>query len=69
MPRHRYILVSDCIALDRRLLPSALIAPAVSIGSDPLSSPEPSPGPDPGPSAPITLPPMPPSGPIGPGTS
>ena len=36
---------------------------------EPLPAPEPSPGPNPGTSTPITLPPMPPTGPIAPGTS
>ena len=66
-------------ALDLRLSPTSLfpvvcITPPVYshqdlVGDDPLPSPEPPPGTDPGPSAPITPPPIPPSGPIGPGTS
>ncbi len=36
---------------------------------EPLPAPEPSPGPNPGTAAPITPPPMPQVGPIGPGTS
>lgn len=67
--RHRYVLVPDGPALDRRLIPSAFLGYAAPIGHDPLPEPEPPPGTDPGPSAPITLPPMAPSGPIGPGTS
>lgn len=72
MPRrHRYVLVSDTPALDRRLMPSAWIAPAptATLGDDPLPDPEPSPGPDPGTTTPIAPAPLPPSGPIGPGTS
>jgi hypothetical protein len=71
MPRRRrqYFLTSDTHMLDRRLMPSAVIATAITVGDDPLPSPEPSPGTDPGPYAPITPPPLPPSGPIGPGTS
>jgi len=41
----------------------------LAAADDPLPSPEPSPGPDPGTSTPIVTPPIPPSGPIGPGTS
>jgi hypothetical protein len=67
-PRHRYVPVPDNYTLDRRLIPSALIAPAITIGADPLPDPEPSPGTDPGSSGPLTPPPLPPSGPIGPGT-
>ena len=70
MPRRRrYFLVPASHTLDPRLIPSAFFAPPGSIGSDPLPSPEPSPGTDPGSSVPITPPPIPASGPIGPGTS
>lgn len=74
MPRRRrYIPVPDSPTLERRLIPSALIASVISstdlVGDDPLPAPEPSPGPDPGTSTPITPPPLPPSGPIGPGTT
>lgn len=69
MPRcHRSFLASS-ETLDRRLMPSAWIAPVHSLGTDPLPSPEPPPGSDPGTSTPIITPPIPPSGPIGPGTS
>jgi hypothetical protein len=70
MPRRRrYFLASDSHTLDRRLIPSAFVALAVSVGDDPLPNPEAPPGPDPGTDTPITPPPLPPSGPIGPGTS
>ena len=55
--------------LDRRLIPSALVAPAFHLQEDPIPDPEPSPGLDPGTHTPTTPPPLPPSGPIGPGTS
>lgn len=54
--------------LPARLAPSCFVA-MVGVGDDPLPEPEGPPGTDPGPTAPITLPPMPASGPIGPGTS
>ena len=67
-------------ALDLRLSPTSLLPVGLhvrprsaacqrSVGDDPLPDPEPSPGPDPGTGTPITPPPLPPSGPIGPGTS
>lgn len=52
-------------ALEPRIAPSTLVA----LADDPLPEPEPSPGKDPGTSTPIVTPPIPPSGPIGPGTS
>ena len=65
--------------LDLRLSPSSLVlggchalpvysAPELAC-DDPLPDPEPPPGTDPGSGAPITPPPLPKSGPIGPGTS
>jgi hypothetical protein len=67
-PRRHYALVPGSYLLDRRLIPSAMVAPAMSIEWAPLPDPEPSPGPDPGTNAPVAQPPLPPSGPIGPGT-
>ena len=64
--------------LDSRLSLTSLavgvsVAPVVgaqlSAADDPLPAPEPDPGPNPGTSTPTVNPPMPPSGPIGPGTS
>jgi hypothetical protein len=52
--------------LEPRIAPTALVG-AVLRPDDPLPDPEPSPGEDPGSSAPITPPPLAPSGPIGPG--
>lgn len=70
MPRARrsFFVAADHL-LDRRLIPSALIGPLYSGNADPLPEPEPDPGPNPGTSTPVVTPPMPPSGPIGPGTS
>lgn len=63
-------------SLDMRLSPSFLLADGVVASQlglmaddEPLPAPEPSPGPNPGTAAPITPPPMPQVGPIGPGTS
>jgi hypothetical protein len=67
-PRHRFHAPGGH-TLDRRLLPSAWIAPAAPSANEPLPDPESSPGTDPGSDAPITPPPIPVSGPIGPGTS
>lgn len=65
--------------LDLRLSPTtlslgaSLVSPPLThhIGAedDPLPDPEPSPGPYPGDDPPITHPELPPSGPVGPGTS
>jgi hypothetical protein len=65
--------------LDLRLSPTSLslgaslVTPAITnhmlSEDDPLPDPEPSPGPYPGDDPPITHPELPPSGPIGPGTS
>lgn len=65
--------------LDLRLSPTtlslgtSLVGPALTHHSgaddDPLPDPEPSPGPYPGDDPPITHPELPPSGPVGPGTS
>ena len=70
MPRRRSALSFDnCNRLDVRLLPSALIAHCDQLENVPLPEPEPSPGTDPGADAPVVQPPIPPSGPMGPGTS
>jgi hypothetical protein len=64
--------------LDLRLSPSALFSGAAVVATavhlttcddDPLPDPEPSPGPYPGGDPPISHPELPPTGPIGPGTS
>jgi hypothetical protein len=65
--------------LDLRLSPSSLFSgAAVAVTAvhqvradddDPLPDPEPSPGPYPGGDPPITHPELPPTGPIGPGSS
>jgi hypothetical protein len=59
-------------ALERKLSLSALaggITAAVTVGGDdiPPPDPEPDPGPFPGDDPPIVYPPLPPSGPVGPG--
>jgi hypothetical protein len=65
-------------ALGLRLSPSALLVGEChavvmqsldQLENEPLPDPEQSPGPDPGTNAPVAQPPLPPSGPIGPGTS
>jgi hypothetical protein len=65
-------------SLDLRLSPTsvslgaAVLHPTVSVISaddDPLPDPEPSPGPYPGNDPPIDHPELPPSGPVGPGSS
>ena len=65
--------------LDLRLSPSSLLAGASAsavashhiraFDNDPLPDPEPSPGPYPGGEPPITHPELPPTGPVGPGSS
>ena len=65
--------------LDLRLSPSSLFSGAVvavtadyhvrAYDDDPLPDPEPSPGPYPDGEPPITQPPLPPTGPVGPGSS
>ncbi|MGP0063513.1 MAG: hypothetical protein ACLQGP_07945 [Isosphaeraceae bacterium] len=65
--------------LDLRLSPSSLLSSAGVAASagyhvrayddDPLPDPEPSPGPYPGSEPPITHPELPPTGPVGPGSS
>jgi hypothetical protein len=68
--------------LDLRLSPSALsLSPAIlascvyhsnvyhPLDDDPIPDPEPSPGPYPGNDPPITHPELPPTGPVGPGSS
>lgn len=65
--------------LDLRLSPSSLFSGAAvavradchvrAFDDDPLPDPEPSPGPYPGADPPITHPELPPTGPIGPGSS
>jgi hypothetical protein len=79
--QRRFRFSSSEFALEVRFSPAiispyvpAATAPAVSIchlasEDDPLPDPEPSPGPYPGDDPPITHPELPPSGPIGPGTS
>jgi hypothetical protein len=65
--------------LDLRLSPSSLVSGAAlgavashqvrALDDDPLPDPEPSPGPYPGGEPPITHPELPPTGPVGPGSS
>jgi hypothetical protein len=65
--------------LDLRLSPSSLLSGAAvaalashqvrAYDDDPLPDPEPSPGPYPGGEPPITHPELPPTGPVGPGSS
>jgi hypothetical protein len=79
---HRHTVFDSLISLetlDLRLSPTSLslgaslAAPVFShhgpTEDDPLPDPEPSPGPSPGPNPPITHPELPPTGPVGPGTS
>ena len=76
----RYSVFDGSISLEAlglRLNPSALLVGGChgvvhsldQLENEPLPDPEQSPGPDPGTNAPVALPPLPPSGPIGPGTS
>ncbi len=77
----RFSLLDDGFSMERldsRLSLTTLavgvsVAPVVgaqlSAADDPLPAPEPDPGANPGTSTPTVNPPMPPSGPIGPGTS
>jgi hypothetical protein len=53
-------------ALEQRLSLSAVTA-TVTVGEIPPPDPEPDPGPFPGENPPIVYPPLPPSGPVGPG--
>ena len=58
------------LSLPVRIAPSAMAIAAVQLVSyDSLPDPEPSPGSDPGLNTPVIPVPLPPSGPIGPGTS
>lgn len=78
----RYTLLDGGISMERldpRLSLTSLLFGGGSVSpvfgshlaaaDDPLPSPEPPPGTDPGTGTPIITPPIPPSGPIGPGTS
>lgn len=58
---------------EKRIIPTDLTPTTstilVSTTNDPLPDPEPSPGPNPGLNTPVVPVPLPPAGPIGPGTS
>lgn len=72
--RHRYPILGSApgreLYLEPRLLEAPVaVSPAVGLPPDeiPPPDPEPDPGPFPGEDPPIVYPPLPPSGPVGPG--
>jgi hypothetical protein len=75
--RRAYVFSDPCDSLERRWslsgIASSLAAPPAILSAldDPLPppDPEPDPGPFPGDDPPIAYPPLPPSGPVGPGFS